>query len=704
MATNLLAGKFVGEGFENHNNVLQLLRKAQSVEKDVRDIVREVHDFLDQKDGQWEDLAKEKFKGRPRYTFDKCNDLVDDIAGAMEQNDFDIQILPAGGDATQDLAKTYDGLIRNIQNLSNANDIYEASARFMVRAGIDGWRVKQRWGDNNTFDQDLFIDPISDFVDSVWFDPSSVLATREDARYCFVLEPISKVEYKEKFPKGTGQSITTDQEIQRASDRKPEEIIIGELIYKQKAKRDIVEMGNGAVYIVDDKFQQVKDDLEKQGIVEVRRRTREVEEIKTRLFDGGDWLTTPQNTVFDMLPIVPIYANWSVRQSVPNYWGIVTKKLDAQRVLNYTESRKVEEGALAPLAKIVATREQVGGNESQWEKLNVSSDPFLPYVHKDGQPPPYKIGGAEINPGLEITSQAMLQNLQSTAGIDQLNTQSLGLLSGEAVKLRQERGDTRNFKYTTAKQRSICHTGKILMRAIPKVYDTKRQVRILNEDRSLDMVMLNDRVIDEQTGEEVEIIDLSKGTYDVTCNVSKGYKTRQGETVNAFVELAAIDPTVLEEGKDILLKSMNEPGMEALAERVRQRMVLGGQIPETQLSDEEKELIANQPPPEPDPVTVALQAEAEDRDDEIQLKGIALVNKEKELKAKIANDLRDDERASMKEAFEQIKVMGQALESQAKVLKTVAEAQGIEGVEILGINEILAAQKAVIRDTQQEQP
>jgi len=133
-------------------------------------------------------------------------------------------------------------------------------------------------------------------------------------------------------------------------------------------------------------------------------------------------------------------------------------------------------------------------------------------------------------------------------------------------------------------------------------------------------------------------------------------------------------------------------------------MVLAGQIPETQLSDEEKQLIKDQPPAPPDPVTVAVEREADARDDEIELKGIAEVRKEEELKAKIANDLRDDERASMKEAFEQIKVMGQVLESQAKVLKTVAEAQGIEGIEILGINEILAAQKAVIRDAQQEQP
>ena len=39
-------------GFESHRGVLTLLRQAQSIESDVRDIVREVHMFLDDKDGQ----------------------------------------------------------------------------------------------------------------------------------------------------------------------------------------------------------------------------------------------------------------------------------------------------------------------------------------------------------------------------------------------------------------------------------------------------------------------------------------------------------------------------------------------------------------------------------------------------------------------------------------------------------------------------
>jgi len=693
------------KGFKNHGSVLTLLREAQSVEKDVREIVREVHEFLDQKDGQWDSQARDAFKNRPRYTLDKCNDLVDDIAGAIEQQDFDIQILPAGGDATKPLAKTYDGLIRNIQNLSNATDVYDASTRFMIRAGMDGWRVNQRWGDNNTFDQDLYIDTINDFVDRVWFDPGAVLQTREDANYCFVLTTMIKADYEEQFPDGSGKSVTIGDRVTH-TDHMPDTIVVGEILYKVEVERRIVELTNGAVYVDDDKFKKIKDELEEQGATVKRERTRPMTEVKSRVFDGKEWLTDIEDTVFDLIPIIPEYANWSMRQKVPNYWGIVTKKMDAQRIYNYTESRKVEEGALAPLAKILVTKVQIGGEKTAWEQLNVSSDPALTYESDEspGVVPPYKLGGAEINPGLELTSQSMLQNLQSTAGIDQLPGQPLGLQSGLAVELKQNRGDTRNFKYVRSKQIAICHTGKILMRAIPKVYDTARQVRIINEDNSFEMVMINDRVIDTETEEAVEVIDLSKGVYDATCEVSKSFKNRQGETVNSMVEVASIDPSIIEEGRDVLYKNMNAPGFDVLAERVRQRMVLSGQIPEDQLTDEEKEFLAAQPAPPPDPVAVALERQAEVEDDKVQISAIEAARKDRELDAKIVNAQRDDDRESMNEAMNQIKMAAEVLNTHADTMNKIREAMGLEAISGPGGITAFIDQAAQVRESQAEQP
>lgn len=689
-------------GFENHGGVISLLGKAQAVEKDIREIVREVHDFLDLKDGQWDAKAEKAFAGRPRYTLDKCNDLVDDIAGAMEQSDFNIQVVPAGGEATKELAKTYDGLIRNIQNISNAGMVFNSASRFVVRAGMDGWRVNQRWGENNTFDQDLYVDPIIDFVDRVWWDPSATLQTRADAEYCFVLTAMVKSKYEKQWPDGKGVSISTDDQTTRNNNDKPEVIIIGELLYKVKVQKRIVEMSNGAVYIDDEKYKKVKKELAKSGVTEKRSRKRDMNEVKTRIFDGSDWLTEIQDTVFELIPIVPMYANWSVRRKVPSYWGIVTKKMDAQRIYNYTQSRMVEEGALAPLAKILVTMAQIGANSKGWEKLNTSDDPYLVWeVDEDNPNPPFSLGGAQINPGLELASQSMLQNLQSSAGIDQLPGQPLGLQSGLAVELKQNKGDTRNWKYTESKQTAICHTGLILILAIPRVYDAKRQVRLLNEDESFEMVTINDTMIDEETKKPVELIDLSKGVYDVTCNVTKSFKNRQSETLNSLIELAAVDPDVIKLGRDVLYNSLNAPGVNLIAERVRIEMVKTGQIPETQLTDEEKEIIANLPPPPPDPVAEALAAEAENAADETQIDAINAATKESEAatKDKLANA--KIEKESMETAMKQITTMAEVLNKQADTWEKMSGA--LELISGPGGLEAFIQQAAIIRDSQAEQ-
>ena len=87
----------------------------------------------------------------------------------MERSDFDIRIVPASGPASKESAKTYDGLIRHIENISGATDIYNRAGRNVVTGGLDGWRVVNTYLSDDTFDQDLIIEEVGNFLDRVWF-------------------------------------------------------------------------------------------------------------------------------------------------------------------------------------------------------------------------------------------------------------------------------------------------------------------------------------------------------------------------------------------------------------------------------------------------------------------------------------------------------------------------------------------------------
>lgn len=602
--------------YTDHKYVIEQIGKAQDADHDNREKVREAHLFVDKRNGQWEPYWWDANSGKPRYTFDMTTPIIDQISGEMSQADFDIQVKPAGGEASKDTARLFDGLIRNIENVSNANHIFNCAGRAMVTSGLSGWRVVQKFVDSDSFDQDLVIEPLSNFVDRVWFDPNSELQDRSDARWCVVLQAISKEEYSERWPDGSEKSVTTDRQGQ-AYHHQAESVIVGEFYFKQSYTRELVLMSNGQVFEVNDDYERVQIELLQLGVQEVRRRKRDATRVLVRKFDGGDWLEEQQETVFSHLPVVPCYANFSIFENKTIYHGVVEKLIDQQRVMNYSLSREIEEGALAPRAKWWMTQVQAAGHEKTLRTLNTNADPVQFYNHDPDVPGvPQQNGGAVINPGLNRISETMRQMMGQVAGMFAANMgDNPGLQSGVAIEKLQQRGDNSTVKYFEAMENAICYTARVLVDAIPKVYESERMVRILDEDGSFDMVQLNQRVIDAQTQEIITLNDLSKGQYDVTCQAGPSFRSRQAETVSAITEIAQVDPSVIQMGSDILLNNVTAPGVELIAERMRLQKFQAGLIPPGQWTEEEQaevqriqEQQANQPA-QPDPATLLAQAE-----------------------------------------------------------------------------------------------
>lgn len=579
--------------YADHAEVLALLKKCQEVESDNRTLALEAQWFLEKPDGQWEPDWWEKNSGKPRYTFDMTSPIVDQIAGELEQADFDIKIKPASGNASMETAKLLDGLVRNIENISNAQAVYNHAGRNMVATGIDGWRVVQEFVDADSFDQDLVIKPIYNFTERVWFDIGSQARDRSDSRYCFVLQSIPADDYRERFPKGSAQGVSTER-TKSAYYHKADSVVIGQIYYVKEKDRELALLTDGRVIELGDDEKSALDELAQKGVRVENRRKRKRRVVYSRLFDGSDWLTDEQETVFSYIPVIPTYGNFKVVEEKTIYRGVVQKLIDPQRVMNYSLSREIEEGALAPRAKWWMTPAQASGHENKLKTLNTNSDP-VQFYNPDPEAPgaPQQNGGAQINPGLRVISESMRQIMGQTAGMFAANMgDNPGLQSGVAIQQLQNKGDTGTIKYFKAQEIAIRHTALILVDAIPRVYDTARQMRILKEDGTFDLKTLNQVVIDGQTGKPVVINDLSQGKYDVTCSAGKAFQNRMQETVATIIEIAQYDPSVLQTSGDILFQNLGAPGMDLIAARKRQQLLMAGAIPESQMTDEEKQMLA----------------------------------------------------------------------------------------------------------------
>jgi len=133
----------IDQDFKDHDQVLLLIEEVQDAEQEQRELVHSQKEFLLEKDGQWDPRTVKMMTGRYRGTFDQVSPIIDQITGEMDDSQFGIEVSPAGGDATEDTAETYAGIIRNIENTSNTKLLYSNVGRSMVMAGIDGAEVVQ---------------------------------------------------------------------------------------------------------------------------------------------------------------------------------------------------------------------------------------------------------------------------------------------------------------------------------------------------------------------------------------------------------------------------------------------------------------------------------------------------------------------------------------------------------------------------------
>ena len=673
--------------FTDHKAVVESLEKIKEADHDMRERARENAAFVRHTAGQWESSWWEAAKDKPRYVFDLVNPIIDQIHGDIGKLDFDIRVSPAGGEATQDDAQLYDGIIRNIENISGARDIYNRATRRMLTSGFAAWRVAQEYVDDNTFDQDLLLKPIHNAIDRVWLGPHEE-ADGSDARYGFVLTGVDKTTYDEKYPDRAGKGLSQDRS-QSTYYNRHDLIMVGELLYLKPEERELVLCNNGDVYEAE-KWEQVADEMAAMGVQEERRRKRNVDVCFSRLFDAEGWITEPRETVFqNWIPLIPLYADFDIDEDKVTYRSPVDMLMDPQRVFNYSLSREIEEGALAPRAKYWMTSEQAAGHEEELAEMNTSASPIQLY-NADPEAPgaPQQSGGAQINPGLRNISEAMRGIIGQSAGMFAANMgDNPGLQSGKAIDALQEKGENGNNKYTEARETAQRHTARILVNAIPRVYEHGRQVRLLKEDGSSEMKVLGQPVLDQQTGEVVYLHDLTQGTYDVTCSSGPSFKNRQNETVSVLSELAVADPTIIQQAGDILTGNITAPGMDTVAKRRRLQMFQQGMIHPDEYTDEEKQMAEAQAqqPPQPDPNMVLAQAEFEkaaaDHKD--------AQNKTMEIQAKHAIDQEevrikgyDAETKRLQAKANAIKAMADA---EAQDLETDMVKSGLKGV-LDGIN------------------
>jgi hypothetical protein len=633
-----------------HALALKRFERVERKERDQRKLAVEDIKFAQTEDGQWDDGAKEKRKNRPRFTINRVAGAVDQIIGDQRQNRTNIKIRPVSGGATEGVAKTITGLIRNIESDSKASNAYDTAFDEVVNGGFGGWRVVTEFSDDDSFEQDIKIKPLNTATTSLWFDDAAIEYDKHDAMFAFVTVDMPKDEHGERFPNSPMSEWSQEQYNTSACNDwfGDNSVRVAEYWVKTPVTKNIALLSDGRV-IDSDEEKSVLDELAAQGVTVKKTRQVKTRKIEMYLMDGSGILEGPKAWAGKFIPLIPVYGRQAHIESQTYTRGIVRFAKDANRIYNYETSSVVETNALTPKDPLWYTPEQAKGHEAKYRNFATQNSPFMPYNpdSKTGGGPPVRGGAPAVQAASLQTLQQVSMDLYHVTG---MQPPSIGvnpeLKSGKAIIAQERQGDRGSFIFTDNLTKSINYCGEMLIDLIPRIYDTARQVRIMQQDgetESVEINTVNQEVIDQQTGKPVLVNDLSIGKYDIVTETGPAFATQRQESAQQILDLISNSPQFEALAMDLVAKDLPILETKELTKRVRKLMIQQGTIEPT---DQEIQDLGLGQPQQPDPQQQAIT-------ENIQIQTQDLISKIEERDAKTLQTQVETQQATI-EAYEKL--------------------------------------------------
>lgn len=604
-----------------HQLAMKRFSRVEDKENGQRELAVEDTKFAQAEDGQWDDDAKTKRANRPRYTINRVAGAIDQLDGDQRQNSTNIKIRPVSSGATESIAKTMTGLIRNIEGASKAKRIYTNAINEVYNGGYGGWRIITEFSDDDPFIQDIKIKWIRGAATSLWFDPSAEEYTKSDAMWAFVTFDMSREERKEKWPDKPIIDWSQNRDQNHGNCRswfKDDVVRVAEYWEKIEVTKNIALMSDGRILDIDEE-KPVMDELAAQGVTIVKQRKVKSFKVQMTKMDGGGVLEEAVEWAGKFIPLIPCYGHVTYIEGQEYIRGVVRFAKDANRIYNYTTSAAIETTALTPKDPIWITGKQAEGHEDKLQSFNTRNDPFMIY-NSDPKAPgiPQRGGAPAVQTALIQQTQQASMDLYHVTG---MQPPSLGanpeLKSGKAIQAQERLGDRGSYIYTDNREDSQNYTGEILIDLIPRIYDTARQIRIMQQDgetETVDINTVNEEITDEQTGKKTLVNDLTVGKYDVVTETGPAFATQRQESAQQIIELIAQSPQFEALAMDLVAKDLPILESKELTKRVRALMIAQGTPGVTPTEDEIEELGLDKEPqkdPQQEAITENIQIQTE---------------------------------------------------------------------------------------------
>src|SRR5208282_1443328 len=286
------------------------------------------------------------------------------------------------------------------------------------------------------------------------------------------------------------------------------------------------------------------------------------------------------------IPVIPVYGDQTNIEGETIRQGLTDRMQDSQQMYNFLITMAAEAAALQPKAPWLVPEGAIDQRERDWGMANTKNLPYLVYRATDemGKPlPPPQRSSPDVDvQGMLGQAALFQQDMRLVSGVPdptaQMQTQDQ---SGRAILAKERVSATSTYHFVDNLSRALRYTGRILLDAIPHYYDTQRTLMLLREDGSQYKTTVNQAqpqtapVLDMHGNmiQEPQVLppfnDLTTGKYDCVVDTGPSYASKRVEFVNSVMDLTQSNPALWQVAGDLLVKNMDWPGAEDVADRLK---------------------------------------------------------------------------------------------------------------------------------------
>lgn len=341
--------------------------------------------------------------------------------------------------------------------------------------------------------------------------------------------------------------------------------------------------------------------LEQEGPKILKEKKVNKKVVMHRVITSVEVLDGPNKFPGRYIPIVEVLGKERNIEGKDYRRGLITDAKDPQRMLNYWNTAAAETIALAPKAPWLGTPKQFEGFEEDYAAAHEENFPYLKYNpdEKTQGTPPVRTHPGDPPVALFTQIQVAEKNLHSVVGMGPDMRDVAPDASQKAIIQRQKPAELSTFPFIDNLAGAILFSGKIINEMIPEVYDTERDIRIRNLDETETFVPINMKAKDAikaiksnpekykgmdieklrmavmKNGESAKLNVIGAGRFETVVDIGPSYATQRQESADGFLLLAQTNPRLWQIAGDLIVKSLDINGAEAMADRIRKTLPPG---------------------------------------------------------------------------------------------------------------------------------